>query len=232
MERLDKFVSDSGAGTRSQVKQLLKAGRVTVEGVPERDGGRKIDPAVMEICLDGERLGGKPRTVLMLNKPAGYVTAARDRREKTVMELLPEKYLRLDLNPVGRLDKETEGLLLFTNDGDLLHRLISPGKEIKKVYFACHEGTASREDAEAFARGLTLGDGTRCRSAVLEILEPGKCLVTVTEGKYHQVRRMMASRGLPVTYLERRQEGSLTLGSLARGMTRVLTVEEIAALEG
>lgn len=232
MERLDKFVSDSGAGTRSQVKQLLKAGRVTVEGVPERDGGRKIDPAVMEICLDGERLGGKPRTVLMLNKPAGYVTAARDRREKTVMELLPEKYLRLDLNPVGRLDKETEGLLLFTNDGDLLHRLISPGKEIKKVYFACHEGTASREDAEAFARGLTLGDGTRCRSAVLEILEPGKCLVTVTEGKYHQVRRMMASRGLPVTYLERRQEGSLTLGGLARGMTRVLTAEEIAALEG
>lgn len=231
MERLDKFVSDSGGGTRSQVKLLLKAGRVAVDGVPERDGGRKIDPAAMEICLDGVRLGGKPRTVLMLNKPAGYVTAARDRREKTVMELLPEKYLRLGLNPVGRLDKETEGLLLFTNDGDLLHRLISPGKEIKKVYFARHGGTASREDAEAFSRGLTLGDGTRCRSAVLEILAPGQCLVTVTEGKYHQVRRMMASRGLPVTYLERRQEGALILGSLGRGLTRVLTAEEIAALE-
>lgn len=231
MERLDKFVSDSGGGTRSQVKALLKAGRVTVDGLPERDGGRKIDPNTAEVCLDGERLGGKARLVLMLNKPSGYVTATFDRREKTVMELLPEKYRRLGLNPVGRLDKETEGLLLFTNDGDLLHRLISPGKEVPKVYYACHEGTATQADAEAFREGLILADGTRCRGAVLEILEPGKCLVTVTEGKYHQVRRMMASRGLPVSYLERRREGSLTLGSLARGMTRLLTEEEIAALD-
>lgn len=231
MERLDKFVSDSGGGTRSQVRTLLKSGRVTVDGIPERDGGRKVDPDAVEICLDGERLGGKPRTVLMLNKPAGYVTATFDRREKTVMELLPEKYRRLGLNPVGRLDKETEGLLLFTNDGDLLHRLISPGKEVKKVYYACHEGVAAQTDVEAFMRGLTLADGTKCRSAVLEILEPGKCLITVTEGKYHQVRRMMASRGLPVTYLERRREGGLSLDGLGRGMTRLLTGEEIAALE-
>lgn len=231
MERLDKFVSGSGGGTRSQVKAILKAGRITVDGVPERDGGRKIDPGNMEICLDGERLGGKTRTVLMLNKPAGYVTAAFDRREKTVMELLPEKYRSLGLNPVGRLDKETEGLLLFTNDGDLLHRLISPSKEVKKVYFACHEGVATQADVEAFAQGLTLADGTQCRSAVLQILEPGKCFVTVTEGKYHQVRRMMASRGLPVTYLERRQEGALTLGSLSRGETRLLSEEEMTALD-
>ncbi len=231
VERLDKFVSDSGAGTRSQVKAILKAGRVTVDGVPERDGGRKIDPDIMEVCLDGERLGGKPRTVLMLNKPAGYVTATQDRREKTVMELLPEKYHRLGLNPAGRLDKETEGLLLFTNDGSLLHRLISPGKEVRKVYYARHEGTASQADVDAFAHGLILGDGTKCREAALEILATGECLVTVTEGKYHQVRRMLASRGLPVTYLERRQEGPLTLGRLGRGMTRLLTPEEIAALD-
>ncbi len=232
MVRLDKFISDSGGGTRSQVKAFLKAGRVTVDGAPERDGGRKIDPETAEVCLDGERLEGRPRVVLMLNKPSGYVTATFDRREKTVMELLPEKYRRLDLSPVGRLDKQTEGLLLFTNDGDLLHRLISPGKEVPKTYFACHEGTAAQTDVEAFAQGLTLGDGTRCRSAVLEILEPGKCLVTVTEGKYHQVRRMLASRGLPVTYLERRREGPLTLGSLGRGLCRALTEEEISALEG
>lgn len=232
MERLDKFLSDSGAGTRSQVKLLLKGGRVTVDGARETDGSRKVDPDRQEIRLDGEKLGGKQRIVLMLNKPAGYVTATWDAREKTVMELLPERYRRGDVSPVGRLDKDTEGLLLLTNDGGLLHRLISPGKGVEKTYYACHQGAAGEADREAFARGLTLGDGTKCRSAVLEILEPGKCTVTVTEGKYHQVRRMMASRGLTVTYLERRREGPLTLGALERGAVRELTAREIALLEG
>ena len=121
MERLDKFLCDSGAGTRSQVKLMIRGGRVTVDGKPEKDAARKIDPAVMEICLDGERLGGARRCVLMLNKPAGYVTATEDASEATVMELLPEQYRHMDLKPVGRLDKATEGLLLFTNDGDLIH---------------------------------------------------------------------------------------------------------------
>ena len=148
------------------------------------------------------------------------------------MDLLPPDVKHLDLKPVGRLDKATEGLLLFTNDGDLLHRLISPRKEVPKVYYARHEGTAAQEDVDAFAQGLILGDGTQCLGAKLEILGPGESLITVCEGKYHQVRRMMASRGMPVTYLERRQEGPLSLADLPRGALRELTPEEIASLEG
>lgn len=230
MERLDKYLCDSGAGTRSTVKQLVKQGRVTVNGVPERDPGRKVQPGKDQVALDGELLGGSCRVVLMLNKPAGYVTATEDREQKTVMELLPESYRHMELNPVGRLDKETEGLLLFTNDGDLLHRLISPKKEVSKVYYARHEGTAGEEDVTAFAQGLTLRDGTACLPAKLEPLGPGESLITVCEGKYHQVRRMMASRSMKVSYLERRQEGRLTLGDLPRGQVRELTSAELDAL--
>ena len=231
MERLDKFLTDSGVGTRSQVKSILKSGRVTVDGKPEKDNSRKIDPKSNIVCLDGEPLGGKRRVVVMLNKPAGYVTATEDPVEKTVMELLPPDMRYLDLKPVGRLDKATEGLLLFTNDGDLLHRLISPKKEVPKVYYAKHEGIASQEDMHAFAAGLTLRDGTVCLGAKLDPLGPGESLITICEGKYHQVRRMMASRNMTVLYLERRQEGRLTLGDLPRGQVRELTEAEIASLE-
>ena len=231
MERLDKFLCDSGVGTRTQVKAILKAGRVRVDGRVEKDNGRKIDPKIQQVTLDGEILGGYRRIVVMLNKPAGFVTATEDKNDRTVMELLPETMKRQDLKPVGRLDKATEGLLLFTNDGDLLHRLISPKKEVPKIYYAQHEGTATAEDVAAFTQGLTLKDGLNCLSAKLEPLGPGESLVTVCEGKYHQVRRMMASRGMTVTYLERRQEGSLTLGDLPRGKVRELTEEEISALE-
>ena len=231
MERLDKFLCDSGAGTRSQVKVILKSGRVTVDGKPEKDGSRKIDPNAVTVCLDGEALGGKRRAVILMNKPAGYVTATEDPVEKTVMELLPPDMKHLDLKPVGRLDKATEGLLLFTNDGDLLHRLISPKKEVPKIYYARHEGTAGEEDVAAFAAGLTLRDGTVCLPAKLEPLGAGESLITVCEGKYHQVRRMMASRNMTVLYLERRQEGGLTLGDLPRGSVRELTEAEIRELE-
>lgn len=231
MERLDKFLCDSGAGTRSQVKLMLKAGRVTVDGKVEKDNGRKIDPRTQTVTLDGEVLSGFRRVVVMLNKPAGFVTATEDKNDRTVMELLPPEYRHLDLKPVGRLDKATEGLLLFTNDGELLHRLISPKKEVPKVYYARHEGSTSGEDVLAFAAGLTLRDGLQCLPAKLEPLGPGESLVTVCEGKYHQVRRMMASRNMTVTYLERRQEGLLTLEDLPRGAIRELTPEEIASLE-
>lgn len=230
MERLDKFLCDSGAGTRSQVKQLLKAGRVSVDGKPEKDPGRKIDPAVNAVLLDGSAMGGYARRVVMMNKPMGYVTATEDAKEKTVMELLPEQMRHWNLKPIGRLDKQTEGLLLFTNDGDLLHRLISPKKEVPKVYYARHEGQGTAEDTAAFAAGLTLRDGTVCLPARLEPLGPGESRITVCEGKYHQVRRMMASRGLTVIYLERIREGTLTLEGLPRGQTRVLTEQELASL--
>ncbi len=230
MERLDKFLCDSGVGTRSQVKPILKAGRVTVDGTVERDGSRKIDIRLQRVCLDGSPLGGWQRVVVMLNKPAGFVTATEDAKERTVMELLPPELRKLDLKPVGRLDKATEGLLLLTNDGALIHALISPKKEVPKVYYARHEGTASSEDVEAFAQGLTLRDGTVCRGAVLEPLGEGESRITVCEGKYHQVRRMMASRGMPVTYLERQKEGALCLGTLPRGEVRVLSDGELDEL--
>lgn len=231
MERLDKFLCDSGAGTRSQVKAMVKSGRVWVDGVPEWDSSRKIDPVVQTVTLDGVPLRGSRRIVGMLNKPAGFVTATEDASQRTVMELLPGELVRQGIKPVGRLDKDTEGLLLFTNDGDLLHRLISPKKEVPKVYYARHEGTAGAEDAEAFRAGLTLRDGTVCLPAKLEPLGAGESRITVCEGKYHQVRRMMASRGMTVTYLERQREGALGLGDLPRGQFRELTEAEILALE-
>ena len=231
MERLDKFLCDSGVGTRSQVKAILKAGRVAVDGKPERDNSRKIDPKIQTVTLDGEVLGGYRRIVVMMNKPEGFVTATEDKNDRTVMELLPAEMKHLDLKPVGRLDKATEGLLLFTNDGDLLHRLISPKKEVPKIYYARHEGTATEEDVAAFAEGLTLRDGLECLPAKLEPLGAGESLITVFEGKYHQVRRMMASRNMTVTYLERRQEAGLTLGDLPRGSVRELTEEEISRLD-
>lgn len=229
MERLDKFLCNRGVATRSQIKAVLKAGRVTVDGKVEKDGAKKVGQE-NAVCLDGQRLSQDRRVVLMLNKPAGFVTATEDKQEKTVMELLPEAYRLMDLKPVGRLDKATEGLLLFTNDGDLLHRLISPGKGVEKTYYARHEGTAGEEDVLAFSQGIVLADGTACRPAALEPLGEGESLVTLCEGKYHQVRRMLASRDMPVTYLERRREGELTLGDLPRGQVRELSPEELENL--
>lgn len=230
MERLDKTLANAGAGTRSAVKALLKAGRVQVNGLVEKDGSRHIDPAKDTLALDGEPIGRPARQVWMLNKPAGCVTATED-PGPTVMDYLPPS-LRASLRPVGRLDKDTEGLLLFTDDGDLLHRLISPKKQVPKVYFARHEGDATEDDVAAFAAGLVLKGGTVCLSAKLEPLGHGESLVTVCEGKYHQVRRMLASRGHFVTYLERRSEGPLSLGDLPRGQARALTENEIQALDG
>lgn len=232
MERLDKFLAGAGAGTRSQVKILLKQGQVTVDGAVERDPGRKIDSRSQQVALNGQLLSGWRRVVAMLNKPAGYVTATEDATQPTVMELLPKEWAPLDLKPVGRLDKQTEGLLLFTNDGDLLHRLISPKKQVPKRYYARHEGQAGPEDVACFAQGLTLADGTVCLPALLEPLGAGESFVTVCEGKYHQVRRMLASRGMHVTYLERQQEAGLSLDGLPRGQVRELTSEEIDCLEG
>ena len=158
-------------------------------------------------------------------------TAVANNDYETLWLLLPPELKNRELKPVGRLDKQTEGLLLFTNDGDLLHRLISPKNEVPKVYYARHEGQAGEEDIAAFAAGLTLRDGTECLPARLEPLGPGESLITVCEGKYHQVRRMMASRGMTVAYLERRTEAGLPLGKLPRGQIRLLTEEEIGSLE-
>lgn len=230
MERLDKFLSAADVASRRELKALLKTGAVTVNGTAVRDGSQKIDPDRDEIRFRGEPVTPHRRIILMLHKPAGYVTSTDDPRDPTVMELLPADLRRFDPVPVGRLDKQTEGLLLLTNDGDLAHRLISPKYEVEKEYYARHEGAASAQDVEAFRAGLTLKDGTVCKSAVLIPLGPGESRVIVTEGKYHQVRRMLASRGMPVTYLRRDREGSLTLYGLAPGQCRELTAEEASNL--
>ena len=230
LQRLDKILSDAGVASRRELKTILRAGRVQVDGAAARDGAAKFDPDAVTVTLDGAPVRTSHRVVLMLHKPAGYVTSTDDPRDKTVMELLPEPYRKRGLFPVGRLDKATEGLLLFTNDGALGHALTSPRRGMEKCYYARHDGRASEADVQAFADGLTLRDGTVCRPAKLEVLTDGECRVTVTEGKYHQVRRMMAARGLPVTYLRREREGALTLGNLAPGAVRELTEAEIAGL--
>ena len=230
-QRLDKIIASTGKFSRREVKNLIRQGRVLVDGVPARSAEEKADPETVRITVNGELLTYRRYTWVMMNKPAGYLSATEDGRGATVLDLLPQELQRQGLFPVGRLDKDTEGLLLLTNDGELLHRLISPKKEVPKIYYARHEGTATLPDIQAFAAGLTLRDGTVCRPARLEPLGAGESLITVCEGKYHQVRRMMAARCMTVTYLERRQEGALKLNNLPRGAVRELTEAEISALE-
>jgi len=207
---------------------MIRAGRVTVNGAAVREPETKVGERD-EIRVDGAPVRSAGRVVLMLHKPAGYVTSTADPRERTVMELLPPEYRRL--SPVGRLDKETEGLLLFTDDGALAHRLLSPKSRVEKVYEAEHWGEAGADDVAAFAAGLSLRDGTVCLPAVLEPLGPGRSRVRLREGKYHQVRRMMAARAMPVIRLRRVAEGALTLGALPSGACRVLEEAEIRLLE-
>lgn len=230
MQRLDRFLSEAGVESRRKIKDVIRSGRVTVNGEICAVPDQKIDEQTVVVALDGNVIGrGDQTIVVMMHKPAGCVTAASDARHKTVMEYLPPQYKRL--MPIGRLDMETEGLLLFTNDGDLAHRLLSPKRGIEKSYYAEHPGTADAEDISAFAEGCVLKDGTKCLPAVLESLGEGKSLIRVREGKYHQVRRMLASRNKPVSYLRRISEGSLELGDLPIGMTRELTKSEIEQLE-
>lgn len=231
MLRLDKFLADAGVASRRELRALLKAGAAQINGKTVTDGAVKLDPERDQVSFRGSPVAGRRRLVLMLHKPAGYVSSTEDPRDPTVMELIPEAYRRQELAPVGRLDKETEGLLLLTNDGDLAHRLISPRHEVEKRYYARHAGTAGEADVEAFAAGMSLRDGTVCKPAVLRPLGPGESEITVTEGKYHQVRRMMAARGLPVSYLRRDMEGPLSLSGLEKGAVRELSPEEINTLD-
>ena len=227
MERLDKIISATGKKSRREVKLLVKQGRILVDGVPASAAEMKVDPAVSEILLDGENIGYQRFTYIMLHKPAGVLSAVEDKRQKTVLDLLPEELQRRGLSPVGRLDKDTEGLLLLTNDGELTHKLLSPRYHVDKVYYARVEGVLEQADCDAFAAGMTLGDGLECMPAGLEILSPNEALVTLQEGKFHQVKRMLAARGKPVVYLKRLSMGALRLDeTLLPGEFRHLTDEE------
>ena len=231
MERLDKIISATGKKSRREVREMVRQGRVLVDGKPAPAADMKVDPQTAVILLDGEPLGYEKFTYVMLHKPAGVLTATEDRRQETVLDLLPPELRRRALSPVGRLDKDTEGLLLLTNDGQLAHRLLSPKSHVDKVYYARVDGALEPGDIAAFAAGMTLGDGLECLPAGLEILSPTEALVTLREGKFHQVKRMLAARGKPVLYLQRLSMGRLRLDpALAPGAWRMLTEEERSAL--
>lgn len=231
MERLDKLLSNTGRWSRREVRDLCRAGRVTVDGRVEKKPETKV-PADAALAVDGRPVAVEVGVWLMLHKPAGLVSATEDPRQPTVLSLLPERYRRMGLFPVGRLDKDTEGLLLLTNDGALAHDLLSPRRHVDKVYYVEVDGVLDEADAAAFAAGMTLADGTVCQSALLRPLGSGKGEVTLREGKYHQVKRMLAARGKPVRYLKRIAFGPICLdGGLAKGAWRPLTGAEKKALE-
>lgn len=231
MERLDKLLAGTGKWSRREVKALVRQGLVRVDGRLAASAEDKLDPAAAIVTVAGETISLCRFTYVMLHKPAGVLTATEDRKQPTVLDLLPPELRRIGLAPVGRLDKDTEGLLLLTNDGELAHRLLSPKYHVEKRYFARVDGELSAADAEAFARGMTLGDGLECLPAGLEVLPDRVCIVTLREGKFHQVKRMLAARGAPVLYLKRLSMGPLTLDdSLAAGAYRLLRAEEISAL--
>lgn len=231
MERLDKLLAGTGKWSRREVKALVRQGLVRVDGRLAASAEDKLDPAAAIITVAGETISLCRFTYVMLHKPASVLTATEDRKQPTVLDLLPPELRRIGLAPVGRLDKDTEGLLLLTNDGELAHRLLSPKYHVDKRYLARVDGELSAADTEAFARGMTLGDGLECLPAGLEVLPDRVCIVTLREGKFHQVKRMLAARGAPVLYLKRLSMGPLTLDdSLAAGAYRLLRAEEISAL--
>ena len=230
MERLDKILASTGKWSRREVKQLVRQGRVLADGQPAASPEEKYDPETVEFTVDGEPVGYRRVTWLMMNKPGGVLSATEDGRGTTVLDLLPPEMRRMGLFPVGRLDKDTEGLLLLTNDGDTAHRLLSPKYHVDKIYYTRVAGCLTEEDCEAFQQGMVLGDGLHCLPAELEILSAGEeseALVTLREGKFHQVKRMLAARGKPVQYLKRVRMGNLTLDpNLELGQFRFLTEEE------
>lgn len=230
MERLDKLLANTGRWSRREVKELVRRGQVRVNGMTAVAAEQKVD-ASSAVTVSGEPVSLGGCTYLLLHKPAGVLTATEDRRQPTVLDLLPAEYRRIGIAPVGRLDKDTTGLLLLTDDGELTHRLLSPKYHVDKRYLAQVDGMLSQADVDAFARGITLADGTECLPAGLELLPERRCIVTLRQGKFHQVRRMLASRGAPVVTLHRLSMGTLTLPEeLLPGRWRLLTEQETAAL--
>lgn len=233
--RLDKIIAGEGTYSRREVRLLVRQGRVLVNGVPARSPEDKVVPEAVEIMVDGIVLHCRRYTWIMLHKPAGVLSATEDGRGATVLDLLPPELRRRGLFPVGRLDKDTEGLLLLTNEGGLAHDILSPKHHVDKVYYARTAGCLTEEDCRAFAAGMTLGGGLECLPAGLEILSAGpegsEGLVTLREGKFHQVKRMLAARGKPVLYLKRVRMGNLPLDpALEPGTYRYLTEDEVESL--
>lgn len=229
--RLDKLLSECGVASRKEIRQLIRSGRVSVDGAAAASPEMKLDPYKALVCLDGTKIEYAKYHYYMMNKPAGVLSATDDGRQKTVMDLVTPEMRKIGLFPVGRLDKDTTGLLILTNDGEFAHRVISPRSGIVKVYHARTEAPVDEADITAFKEGLTLGDGTKCLPAGLKLLPDGSCLVEVMEGKYHQVKRMLSSRGKPVTELKRLSIGGLKLDkALLPGGFRALEENELCSV--
>lgn len=234
MLRLDKYLAEMGVGTRSEVKDFIRKGLVTVDGRPAKKPEEKIDGETQSVSFRGEVIGYAAFEYYMLNKPQGVVSATEDRSDRTVVELIRTKR-RKDLFPVGRLDKDTEGLLLITNDGALAHGLLSPKKHIDKTYYAKVAGRVTQDDIDRFAEGLDIGEKHPTLPATLRILASGELSeieLTIREGKFHQVKRMFEAVGKKVLYLKRLSMGSLKLdASLPPGAYRELTEQELTQLK-
>ncbi len=233
--RLDKYLADMGIGTRSEVKQYIRKKQVTVNGAFPTGAQQKVEPGQDQVLFRGEPVSYARYEYFMLNKPSGCVSAVTDRDCPTVLDLIEEKSRR-DLFPAGRLDKDTEGLLLITNDGMLSHNLLAPGKHIPKTYYARISGEVTKEDVANFAAGMDIGEKKDTLPARLTILscEDGMSEIelTITEGKFHQVKRMFEAVGKEVVYLKRISMGGLKLDdSLKPGEYRALTEEEIAIIK-
>lgn len=233
MMRLDKYLADMGIGTRTEVKKMIRQGKVTIDGLTEKSPDAKVEPGRQEILCMNQKVSYEKYEYYMLNKPAGVVSATTDKKDKTVLDLITDKK-RKDLFPVGRLDKDTEGLLLITNDGELSHSLLSPKKHVDKVYFAKVRGIVTEQDQQRFAEGVLIGADEMTRPANLEVLvsdEISEIRLTIQEGKFHQVKRMFEAVGKEVIYLKRLSMGSLVLDeTLDLGEYRPLTDEELEAL--
>lgn len=227
--RLDKYLADMGLASRKELKAIIRSGRAAIDGVVATSPETKLDPEKSVVTLDGEELSYSRFHYYMLYKPCGVVTATEDKRQNTVLELFPPEVRRMGLFPVGRLDKDTSGLLLLTDDGDFAHRVISPKSAVIKRYYARVDGKLTPSDIAAFEEGIILADGTHCLPAKLEIISDDECIVCVMEGKYHQVRRMLAARSAHVKELKRLSIGALELDADMRpGDFRELAQSEIA----
>lgn len=233
--RLDKLLAHNGFGTRKDVKKMVRKGTVKVNGVPERDSSAHINPAVDDVTVLGESVTYQEFVYLMMNKPSGVISATEDSREETVIDLLTADHQRFEPFPVGRLDKDTEGLLLITNDGKLTHELLSPKKNIPKTYYAKIDGIVTEADTEAFAEGVTLEDGFHTKPGILKIISSddiSEIELTITEGKFHQVKRMFEAVEKEVIYLKRLSMGTLLLDeTLEPGDVRPLSEQELNHLD-
>ena len=226
MERLDKYLSSRGAGSRKEVQGLIKSGAVTVDGAVCKQTDLKIDPDSADVTVNGQAVGEK-FVYIMMNKPAGVVSATEDSRDKTVIDILPSDLKRRGLFPAGRLDKDTEGLLIITNDGDFAHRMLSPKKHVYKLYSVECDKLLSEDDVTRFAQGISSGEDT-ILPAAMKITGDNSALVEICEGKFHQIKRMFHAVGAEVTALKRLRIGGVYLDdSLSEGQWRELTDEEI-----